>query len=411
MWHAYRRRRFRAFHYILRKGAPWNQPDDNGDRLYEIAFLAREWDVVDMFLKAGLKLNREGGLLRKVICNGTLEDLEDFLELGGCPNTTSGRLDGEPLHLYIALVGPSNDSLQQRLEKAKMLLDYGCDIDNIDGYELTTLGRIIWIGRYFHGEYFHTPCRIEGSTLVSVIKFLSENGADSNAGVPRPLFSILTKIGFGRRHEEAEYYLEALRLLINAGAKVNCTEGGLTPLCTALYHGNFKAVKLLLRAGADVHLSRPNSGLPSALEYYRGLGESQIRQEFMEILEKAACGWNPLRHVGRIWKNRSIMWGLWKQEFQSFRVKLRWDWKFGFCINYIAQYLDALLGEPEQETGITGKDLLDISSQVLLHDAVAQPKYISSGQLSFFGIYQGRIQFFPTYVRYHSGFIRARDAQ
>ena len=105
---------------------------------------------------------------------------------------------------------------------------------------------------------------IEGSTPlmmaaagdhVRIVKLLLDKGANADK---------VRKDGVSALHVAAQQgSLGAARLLLDAGADVNCAHGECqtTPLFIAVCHGRGGLVKLLLERGADVHLG-PLDGKP-----------------------------------------------------------------------------------------------------------------------------------------------------
>ncbi|KAL7204845.1 hypothetical protein ACSBR2_017870 [Camellia fascicularis] len=79
------------------------------------------------------------------------------------------------------------------------------------------------------------------------VKVLLENHADPNAETDDNITPLLSSVAAGS--------LACLELLIQAGAKVNVTAGGATPLHIAADNGSPEIIKCLLKAGSDPNVT------------------------------------------------------------------------------------------------------------------------------------------------------------
>ncbi|KAI8025031.1 Ankyrin-1 [Camellia lanceoleosa] len=94
------------------------------------------------------------------------------------------------------------------------------------------------------------------------VKVLLENHADPNAETDDNITPLLSSVAAGS--------LACLELLIQAGAKVNVTAGGATPLHIAADNGSPEIIKCLLKAGSDPNVTDEDGLKPVQVAAARG---------------------------------------------------------------------------------------------------------------------------------------------
>ena len=212
-------------------------------------------------------------------------------------------IDPKPIHEAIE----SND-----IDKVKLIIESGEDINVTDGRGRTPLYYAAWFGRKEIAEYLiskgadmtkgaswkgdNTPLH-EAAEYghINIVKLLLDKGVDPNIrnypGQTPLMFAIdecypeivklLIKYGaninakekngraplgrwwlVGRSSKSIESYRETLKVLMNSGLDVNakCDEDNgviVTPLLVACNIGDIEMVKMLVLAGADVNAENP----------------------------------------------------------------------------------------------------------------------------------------------------------
>ncbi|KAK8576161.1 hypothetical protein V6N13_090638 [Hibiscus sabdariffa] len=101
-----------------------------------------------------------------------------------------------------------------------------------------------------------------GHDQHDAVKVLLEHNANPNAETEDNVTPLLSAVAAGS--------LSCLDLLIQAGAKVNITAGGATPLHIAADHGNPELINSLLKAGADPNVIDEDGQKPIQVAAARG---------------------------------------------------------------------------------------------------------------------------------------------
>lgn len=101
-----------------------------------------------------------------------------------------------------------------------------------------------------------------GHDQPEAVKFLLENGADPNAETEDNITPLLSSVAAGS--------MACLELLIQAGANVNVSAGGATPLHIAADIGNSDMINCLLKAGADPNVTDEDGLKPIQVSAARG---------------------------------------------------------------------------------------------------------------------------------------------
>ena len=250
-----------AVKVLLDHGAQVNAREDLvGENALMWAVSENHADVVSLLLSRGAELNGR---------SKTLAWSKDQFGLEGVP-TFLPRGNWTPL-MYAARDGA--------VDAARVLADAGADLDAVDPENATALLRAITNSHYdvaavliehgadtnladtsgmgplyaavdmsSLGEVYGRPPRQvrDGHSVLDVITLLLEHGADPNAALKTPTLT--------RAHTPGDFTLGT----------------GTTPLMRAAFHGDAKAMAVLLAHGADVSLAQKNGG--TALMFASGLG-------------------------------------------------------------------------------------------------------------------------------------------
>ncbi|KAF5027063.1 hypothetical protein F66182_832 [Fusarium sp. NRRL 66182] len=157
-------------------------------------------------------------------------------------------------------------------EVVRMLLDFGSEVNVLDGDEYTPL--------YWASDSSH----------VGVVKMLLDKGADLNMTSQSTSLTPLHQASYRGN-------VEILQLLLSKGADVNAPEiGGWTPLLIATDHGHHAAVKLLLDEGGNLaacNVSRWTSLHVAALRGYSDIVDLFLSQG-ADITTCTEKDWTPL---------------------------------------------------------------------------------------------------------------------
>ncbi|KAK6541837.1 hypothetical protein TWF694_007616 [Orbilia ellipsospora] len=177
-------------------------------------------------------------------------------------------------------------------------------------------------------------CSLGKTELVAI--FIHE-GADVNAtsapGGTRPLSQAVTWLG----NEDI------VEILLAAGADPNAANStGLTALHFAVASGNFKVVKMLIEAGADVDAEATDFNGIHSLPIFHMLRESQITayNKIIKLLIesgantdlKSTTSWTPLQYIcicgSADLARRLIELGVPKEPLDLLRIKAGGEWAF-----------------------------------------------------------------------------------
>ncbi|XP_062004664.1 uncharacterized protein LOC133721905 [Rosa rugosa] len=146
-------------------------------------------------------------------------------------------------------------------DTAKLLLEYGANPSIASDLGATALHHSAGLGniellRYLISKGVDVNSQSDaGSPLIwaaghdqpDAVKVLLEHHANPNAESDDDITPLLSSVAAGS--------LACLELLIQAGAKVNMSAGGATPLHIAADIGNLEIIKCLLKAGADPNVT------------------------------------------------------------------------------------------------------------------------------------------------------------
>uniref|UniRef100_T1ISP3 Uncharacterized protein n=1 Tax=Strigamia maritima TaxID=126957 RepID=T1ISP3_STRMM len=245
---------------LIRKGA--NVNDKNKDFLTPLHIAAEKshYDVMDLLLKQGAKVNALDGLgqsiLHKCALEGDIQACRILLSYGVDPSIvslqgyTAAQVATESVQ-KLFLENPSNggaDVENQLLEAAKAgdltltkkLLDAHPHLVNCRDLE----------GR--HSTPLHFAA---GYNRVGVVDFLLQHGADVHARDKGGLVPLHNACSYG--------HYEVTELLVEHGASVNVTDlWKFTPLHEATAKGKYEIVKLLLKHGADPNRKNRDGHIP-----------------------------------------------------------------------------------------------------------------------------------------------------
>ena len=228
---------------LLNYGADVNAVDDDGKtRLFTVSY------------NLSYKLDSVGGA-------DAIAILRLLLEHGADVNAVAD--DGStPL---LAAAGSNADIVE-------LLLEHGADVNAVadDGF---------------------TPLLAAAMRNADIVALLLEHGADDvNAvadGGHTPLFAVLDKLV--NQRAGADDAITILRLLLENGADANAVpEGRSTPLNSAVFSGEARAVALLLKHGADVD-AKDSEG-KTACQYVReGLRSPYAEQSEIDAIRELVC--------------------------------------------------------------------------------------------------------------------------
>ncbi|GLT55205.1 hypothetical protein SLA2020_283480 [Shorea laevis] len=129
------------------------------------------------------------------------------------------------------------------IELLRILLSKGVDVDS----QSDAGTPLIWAAG--HGQ-------------EDAVKVLLEHHASLNAETDDNITALLSSVAAGS--------LACLELLIQAGAKVNISAGGATPLHIAAYNGSLEIINCLLKAGADPNVTDEDGAKPIQVAAARG---------------------------------------------------------------------------------------------------------------------------------------------
>ncbi|WP_186375957.1 ankyrin repeat domain-containing protein [Hyella patelloides] len=198
---------------------------------------------------------------------GNIEALQNYLQVGGNPNITTGKSRQTLLELSIKA---------HSLAMVKCLLDKGAEITKINARGFTPLYIAASEGQYSiskllidRGAKVNTICdrhtalyQAARSGNQNLVELLLNSGAKINIPTCHVLHKAVDKDN-----------IEIVELLINRGAKINSRDGfpfRETPLHLAIKKGNINLVELLLSKGADANLKTffpPMTAIQMATQY------------------------------------------------------------------------------------------------------------------------------------------------
>jgi uncharacterized protein len=245
-------------------GADVNVADSDGTRPLHWAVRADELEVADRLLKAGadaaarnrlgltaLSLaaaNGHGPMVRRLLDHGadphdvdragatmlmvaarsgSADAVRAMLERGADPNVTEPQLQLTAL-MIAAEAGAAG--------AVRVLLDHGADVHARSRAGAVPARRMPCIGR--------TGC---GSHGVGIVR-----GGLPEQGYQPPIPGDMTPLMFAAR----EGHVDAVRLLLDAGAEVNAVDrNGITPLLMAIGNNRIPTARLLIERGADIHVT------------------------------------------------------------------------------------------------------------------------------------------------------------
>jgi len=214
-------------------------------------------------IKEEVPLNLDERLYQAVGGND-LEEVRQLIESGADVNARNHRYE-TPLHILIAYA--RGVGVQDILDMASLLIEYGADVNATDFDGMAAL----------HNTYVHN---------VRITEFLINQGADVNIssydGVTPLHMSVLSIQS-----------ADNVKLLLDNGANVNAILiSGDTPLHMAMSLGgiNLPAENLLINAGADMHAVNNKKQTPlSMLEARDPSKGAERKKESVEILDEPIC--------------------------------------------------------------------------------------------------------------------------
>lgn len=232
---------------------------------------------VELFLKNGAKLSDPEWSMEHIFSKKTVDSrkkiLELLLEYGQVDIASLKNYRGENLLHILCKNVQKND--EDAVEIAKILINAGVSVDEIDNSELTPL--------------LHSICQHN----IPLILFLINKGADVNRRSE--------KLGLCPLHEGCFDYIitgnnEILRLLLSKGADVNAKDNiGRTVLHRALITKKEELISLFLKYGADISAldndrSTPYILLKKNLVYFSNNNSTQCKtimiKEFAKLTFK-----------------------------------------------------------------------------------------------------------------------------
>ncbi|PON73436.1 N-terminal acetyltransferase A, auxiliary subunit [Trema orientale] len=173
---------------------------------------------------------------------------------------------------------------QGHTDTAKFLLEHGADPSIASNLGATALHHAAGIGdiellRHLISKGVDVNSQSDAGTPLiwaaghgqeEALKALLEHHANPNAETDDDITPLLSAVAAGS--------LPCLELLIQAGAKVNVSAGGASPLHIAADHGSVEIIKCLLKAGADPDVTDEDGTKPILVAAARG------NREAVEIL-------------------------------------------------------------------------------------------------------------------------------
>ena len=177
------------------------------------------------------------------LLNSKQVDLEEKDENGNTPLYGATRFNNTRMMRKLIDAGANIDSKNERkqtplhlaagfkkIETVRLLVSEGANLESKDKYGSTPLHQAALMRR------------------IDSIEYLIESGADVNAVTDNGISVLHTSIGHSS-------YIELVRLLIEAGAKVNygTPKHEVFPLHYAMDENQFKIFDLLIDSGADVN--------------------------------------------------------------------------------------------------------------------------------------------------------------
>ena len=251
-----------------------NDTYENGHTLLHLVALWGNVDQVQLLLKRGALVNArdDDGLtpLSNAMYVPDPAVISALLEAGADPNNRrSGGVT--PLH---------SASLEQDTKFAELLLAYGANVEARDTNGATPLS---W------------AAGVEGQDTSEVTRTLLKFGSNPNAKDDDGA----TPLHWAARAGTPE----TIRLLLEAGAQIDALQGyettdGEAPLHTAAW-ANFKAVTVLLNAGADIGVRDKHGATPLHYASLNGNLEAQeaLLQSGADIYARDKDGATPLHYA------------------------------------------------------------------------------------------------------------------
>ena len=256
-------------------------------------------EMVKILVAAGADVNAEGYFNRTPLSlaaeEGATEIMQILLGSGSDADTPSGGEDKE------AASTPSigSEALYTAIEKGdvemvRLLVEAGADVNAAEGFggdtplheaveqgDAEIVKILVAAGADVNAEgYFdRTPLSLaaeEGATEIMQILLGSGPDADTPADGEDKEAASTPSIGSEALYTAIEKGdVEMVRLLVEAGADVNASEGfgGDTPLHEAVEQGNAQIVKILVAAGADVNAEGYFDRTPLSLAAAEGATE------------------------------------------------------------------------------------------------------------------------------------------
>ena len=137
-------------------------------------------------------------------------------------------------------------------------MNVAIEADNFEGVRLL-LRRGANVKHNPRSRHYTPPLSLAAALArPALVRLLLEAGADPNVVDARDqtplMYANLASPQVGRSDATGEFVMEIIEELLRAGAKVNHTGDGRTALSLAVIHGNCRAARSLLMAGANVNL-------------------------------------------------------------------------------------------------------------------------------------------------------------
>ena len=202
-------------------------------------------DLVKLFIKHGIDLEREGGKYGECVVSAITGGHDEIVKLLVGNESRTKLLEGCFGHVLVGAAAVGDEEL------VRSCLDVGDDVN------------MVMEGRSpLHIAVMHNR--------MTVVELLLNRGADVN---------LTTDEMDNALHDAALFgFKKMCALLIDRGAPVNRIQGEFgTPFKAAIVNDNFEVVDLLIERGADVNLSEGNHGHPLEVLLPRNHGVSIIR--------------------------------------------------------------------------------------------------------------------------------------
>ncbi|XP_060527236.1 poly [ADP-ribose] polymerase tankyrase isoform X2 [Cylas formicarius] len=233
---------------LIRKGAHINEKNKEFLTPLHIAADNSHYDIMDILLRSGGKVNALDGLGQTALHRCARED-----NVQACRILLSYNIDVSIVSLqgYTATQVASENVLKILQDPPTGSADVECQL-----LEAAKAGDLDQVQRYL-GSYPHivncrdldgrhsTPLHFaSGYNRVAVVEFLLQQGADVHAKDKGGLVPLHNACSYG--------HYEVTELLVKHGASVNVADlWKFTPLHEAAAKGKYEIVKLLLKHGAD----------------------------------------------------------------------------------------------------------------------------------------------------------------